>query len=119
MPQERGEKLVIRTEVRVVLDAGGRAGGRGVVGARAAVGVVGRVAEAGDASRLAADDGAARVGGARKLSGAVGVEVDGAVCDGTALVVVNADGDVEAIDERDCEPGRSVLRTRQDTALRG
>ena len=88
------------------------------MGARAAVRVVGRVAEAGDASGLAADDGAARVGGARELSGAVGVEVYGAVRDGAALVVVNADGDVEAIDERDCDPDHSVLRTRQDTALR-
>ena len=105
-----------RTEVGVVLDAARRAGLRGVVRARAAVRAVGGVAEAGDARGLAADDLAGRVLRARERRRAVRVEVDGAVRDVAALVVLDAHGDVEPVDERDCGRVRAVsgcARSRQ------
>ena len=98
---EHGEKRARRTEVGVVSNTGRGARLGGVVRARAAVRVVRGVAEAGDTCGLAARDLAGLVLGAAERCWALGVQVDGAVRDVAALVVVHAHGDVEAIHERD------------------
>lgn len=89
-------------EVRVVGDTGGRAGRGSVVLATAAVGGVLLVAvEVGLASTAAADGEARGVVGALECRRAVRAKVDGAAGDAAALVVVDADGQVVAVNERD------------------
>ena len=72
-----------------------------MVSSRATVRIVHRVPEASDASRLASDDRAARVGRTCEFRGAILVEVDGAVGDAAALVVLDAQRNIEAVDDRD------------------
>ena len=75
-----------------------------MVSSRATVRIVHRVPEASDASRLATHDGAARVGGTCELGGTVVVEVDGAICDAAALLVLDAQRYIEAVHDRDWSP---------------
>jgi hypothetical protein len=90
----------IALEVVVVGDAGRRASSGGVVGTAAAAGRVSLVG-VDQAVGLAAEREAGRVEGALEIGGAVGAEILGALSDGAALVVVNAQGEIVAVNEGD------------------
>ena len=75
-----------------------------MVSSRAAVRVVYWVSETSDAGGLASDDCTGRVSGSCELRGTVLIEVDGAVGDAAALVVLDAQRNIEAVDDRDWSP---------------
>ena len=75
-----------------------------MVSSRAAVRVVYWVPKTSDASGLATHDRAARVSGSCELRGTVLIEVDGTVSDAAALVVLDAQRNIEAVDDRDWSP---------------
>jgi len=88
-------------EIGVVLDAGRRAGGRGVVLARAAVGRVGLVAvQVGITSTLAANGEAGGIKRSLESRGAIGSQINRAGRYTTVLVIVNPCGKIITVDER-------------------